>query len=186
MAAPRFLMPAILTLVMLIGLLGLGTWQMQRLQWKLQQIAKIEARQNTPPMSLQNQTDVAALTEAQHHYHPARLRGSFGPQQGFWYTQIHNPPSGITPQQRRGFHVLSPFYLVDGGAILIDRGFVPEVQKRRYRRRLKPRKRSILCCVGPINAACLMRMTRRLRTFLCARPRSHWPALAARVAACDW
>jgi surfeit locus 1 family protein len=129
MAAPRFLMPAILTLVMLIGLLGLGSWQMQRLQWKLQQIAKIEARQNTPPLRLQNQADIGVLTEAQHHYQPARLRGSFGSQQGFWYTQIHNPPSGITPQQRRGYHVLSAFYLADGAAVLIDRGFVPASEK---------------------------------------------------------
>ncbi len=125
MATPRFLMPMILTLVMLIGLLGLGTWQVQRLQWKLQQIAKIEARQNKPPLHLQNQSDIAALAEAQHHYQAARLRGSFGAQQGFWYTQIHKPPIGITPQQRRGFHVLSPFHLADGGVILIDRGFVP-------------------------------------------------------------
>jgi len=129
MAAPRFLMPAILTLVMLIGLLGLGSWQMQRLQWKLQQIAKIEARQNTPPLRLQNQADIGVLTEAQHHYQPARLRGSFGSQLGFWYTQIHNPPSGITPQQRRGYHVLSAFYLADGAAVLIDRGFVPASEK---------------------------------------------------------
>jgi len=129
MAAPRFLMPAILTLVMLIGLLGLGSWQMQRLQWKLQQIAKIEARQNTPPLRLQNQADIGALTEAQHHYQSASLRGSFGSKQGFWYTQIHNPPSGITPQQRRGYHVLSAFYLADGAAVLIDRGFVPASEK---------------------------------------------------------
>ena len=128
-ATPRFFLPAILTLVMLVTLLGLGTWQVQRLAWKLGQIDKITARQNSPVQGLTNAQDIAALREPMQHYQKAQLRGTFGPQQVFWYTQIHNPPAGLSPQYRRGFHVLSPFYLADGSAIMIDRGFVPAALK---------------------------------------------------------
>ncbi|MDB4106469.1 SURF1 family protein [bacterium] len=127
--SPRFFLPAVLTLVMLVTLLGLGTWQVQRLAWKLGQIDKITARQNSPIQELNTAQDIAALREPLQHYQKTRLRGTFGPQQVFWYTQIHNPPAGLSPQYRRGFHVLSPFYLTDGSAIMIDRGFVPVALK---------------------------------------------------------
>lgn len=127
--SPRFLFPAILTVLILAVLLSLGTWQVNRLHWKLDKIATIEGRKDAAPIGLKNAQDIAALNEATHHYQRASMRGRFGPQQGFWYTQVNNIPAGLPPQARRGFHVLSPFYLADGGVILVDRGFVPSSLK---------------------------------------------------------
>ncbi|MDC0131990.1 hypothetical protein OAI24_03930, partial [Alphaproteobacteria bacterium] len=69
--SPRFFLPAVLTLVMLVTLLGLGTWQVQRLAWKLGQIDKITARQNSPIQELNTAQDIAALREPMQHYQKA-------------------------------------------------------------------------------------------------------------------
>lgn len=127
--SPRLLFPALLTLVMLAVLLSLGSWQVNRLQWKLARIETISLRQNAAPLAVTNMADIAALQEPLHHYQAARLRGHFGPQQVFWYTQISRAPAGLPPQARRGYHVLSPFYLSDGAALMVDRGFIPEALK---------------------------------------------------------
>jgi surfeit locus 1 family protein len=127
--SPRLLFPALLTLVMLGVLLSLGTWQVKRLHWKLERIETISLRQNAAPIGLKNGADIAALQEPSHHYQAALLRGRFGPQQVFWYTQISRAPAGLPPQARRGYHVLSPFYLSDGSVMMVDRGFVPEALK---------------------------------------------------------
>ena len=127
--SPRLLLPAVLTLVMLAVLLSLGSWQVQRLQWKLERIETISLRQDAAPIRLTSKAEIAALQEPSHHYQAALLRGHFGPQQVFWYTQISRAPAGLPPQARRGYHVLSPFYLSDGAVIMVDRGFVPERQK---------------------------------------------------------
>ncbi len=43
--------PSVAALIGLAILLSLGTWQIQRLQWKQELIAKIEARMDAPPMA---------------------------------------------------------------------------------------------------------------------------------------
>lgn len=125
MAALRLFFPAMLTLVMLAVLLSLGTWQVQRLAWKQDLIATIEARRNAAPLRLQSAADVARLTRAAHAYQPAVLRGRFGTDTVFWFTQIENRPANLPKAATVGYHALSPFYLTDGTAVLVDRGFLP-------------------------------------------------------------
>ena len=48
----RLLWPTLLTLAGLAVLVALGTWQMQRRAWKLDLIAKIEARATAVPVPL--------------------------------------------------------------------------------------------------------------------------------------
>ena len=43
--------PAILTVLTLPLLIGLGTWQLQRMNWKADLIAKLEARAKAEPVS---------------------------------------------------------------------------------------------------------------------------------------
>lgn len=121
----RFLFPAILTAIMLAVLLALGFWQVDRLAWKQDLLARIEARQKEAPLTVSSAADVAALTRAGDEYRRALLRGRFAPQQGFWFTQIESRPPGLSARDAAGYHILAPFTLADGGTILVDRGFVP-------------------------------------------------------------
>ena len=50
--ARRLLVPAVSTLLMLVVLLGLGTWQVERLRWKLGILAQIDRAEAAPPVQL--------------------------------------------------------------------------------------------------------------------------------------
>lgn len=119
------ILPAILTIIMLAALLALGFWQVERLGWKRDLLARIAERQTAPPLVLASQADIASLTKQQDEYRRATLRGRYGREQLFWFTQIENKPDGLPRRDAAGYHVLVPFYLSDGTPILLDRGFVP-------------------------------------------------------------
>ena len=124
MAALRFYFPALLTLAMLVVLLMLGFWQVDRLVWKEDLLARIAARQAADAVKLDS-AGLGRLQRMEDGYRRAVLRGRFGSQTGFWFTQIENKPDGLPSADKVGYHALSPFFLADGGVILIDRGFVP-------------------------------------------------------------
>ena len=121
----RSFFPAILTFAMLAVLLGLGSWQVERLAWKEDLLARMAERRTAPPLRLASAADIAALTRDAHDFYPAILRGRFGDEAVFWFTQIENKPSGLDRWDSAGYHMLVPFFLTDGSAILVDRGFIP-------------------------------------------------------------
>jgi len=121
----RSFFPAALTFVMLTVLLGLGGWQVERLAWKTDLLARMDARRDAPPLLISGQTDIAALNRDRHEFHPAQFTGRFGDDVVFWFTQIENKPSGLARLDAAGYHMLVPFMLEDGSAILVDRGFIP-------------------------------------------------------------
>ena len=121
----RSFFPAALTFVMLAVLLSLGGWQVERLAWKTDLLARMDARRDAPPLLISGQTDIAALTRDRHEFHPAQFTGRFGDDVVFWFTQIENKPSGLDRLDAAGYHMLVPFMLEDGSAILVDRGFIP-------------------------------------------------------------
>ncbi|HEY0419666.1 MAG TPA: SURF1 family cytochrome oxidase biogenesis protein, partial [Acetobacteraceae bacterium] len=51
--ARRLLVPALSTLAMLVLLLGLGSWQVERLRWKTDLLARIDAAEAHPAVELQ-------------------------------------------------------------------------------------------------------------------------------------
>jgi surfeit locus 1 family protein len=121
----RSFFPAVLTLLMLAVLLALGAWQVERLAWKQDLLARMEARRDAPPLRLSTQSDIQKLAAEAHDFYPAILRGRFGAQMVFWFTQIENKPSGLDRLDAAGYHMLVPFMLEDGSAIMVDRGFMP-------------------------------------------------------------
>lgn len=125
----RVFLPSGLTLVMLTVLLMLGNWQVERLFWKQDLIQRIELRtqdrDGPAKRTLTNAGDIAKLEKLEDEYRKVNLRGRFGPEVGLWFTQIENKPDGLSRPDAVGYHVLSPFYLTDGSAIMVDQGFVP-------------------------------------------------------------
>jgi len=100
--------------ILLAFLIGLGVWQLQRLQWKLALIDQVNNNLTAPPLPLDR---ILALgPDAQ--YHRVALAGRFdNTKEAFIY--------GIGVEGAPVFHDVVPFTTDDGRALLIDRGIVP-------------------------------------------------------------
>ncbi len=116
---PR-LIPSIAALVALVILLGLGTWQVERLAWKTDLISRIEAGLATEPVDLPASIDKPADWD----YVRVRVTGRFlHDRESYIGPRLYPRPDG---RQEQGVHVLTPLVRDDGaGTVLIDRGWVP-------------------------------------------------------------
>jgi surfeit locus 1 family protein len=98
-------------------LIGLGVWQLQRLQWKEGLIAEIESRTEAPPVSLA-QTVALARTGDDVSYLRVRAEGRFDhDKERYFFTSVDG---------NVGWHVITPLTTPTGESVLVDRGFVPD------------------------------------------------------------
>jgi surfeit locus 1 family protein len=107
-----------LMLAAFVALVGLGLWQLQRLEWKEGLIAKIEARTKAPPIGLEDAAAMAAHGEDPSYYR-VRVSGRFDHAKERYLFALSNEGSA-------GWHVIAPLKTEDGETVLIDRGFVPD------------------------------------------------------------
>ena len=110
----------VLALCILAGiavLAGLGTWQVQRLQWKEALIAQVEARRSSPPEPLPEIERIWRET-GDVDYLPVTVTGRFdhGAEQYFYTTH----------EGAVGWNVYTPLTLESGRVVLVNRGFVPD------------------------------------------------------------
>jgi surfeit locus 1 family protein len=104
------------TVIGIVILLGLGFWQVERLEWKTAYLTKIENAINAPPIPLPEETvikaedwDFRAITAG-----GALLHG----QQFYLRPRVHDG--------QVGGHVITPLKRSDGSILLVNRGFAPE------------------------------------------------------------
>ena len=99
-----------------VTLLALGTWQVQRLQWKEALIASIEARRQSAPVPLAEIESLYRST-GDVDYMPVTAIGTFrhGGERHFLATW----------KGQSGFFVYTPLELADGRFVFVNRGFVP-------------------------------------------------------------
>ncbi|MDE0335412.1 MAG: SURF1 family protein [Defluviicoccus sp.] len=95
-------------------LVGLGTWQVQRLHWKEGVIAHREARFALPPVRI----DPAGAADVDIAFRRATAEGRFLHSSEFL---ISNRVRG----GRAGFEVVTPLRLGPGNVILVNRGWIP-------------------------------------------------------------
>lgn len=112
----RMIAPLLFGIVGVAILLGLGTWQVRRLAWKTDIIARIEARMAADPVALPDVPDPE--TDA---YLRVRVEGEILPGELHVYTSA--PPHGV------GYRVIVPLLTGEGRRVLLDRGFVPIEEK---------------------------------------------------------
>lgn len=112
-----------LMLVVFAGLVGLGTWQLQRLGWKEALIARVEARIGAAPVPLPAAAAWGSLDLAAEEYRPVIARGYFRNDLEVRVYTIVGRPHG--PFGGPGYFIVAPFDLADGGTVLVNRGFVP-------------------------------------------------------------
>ncbi|AMM25062.1 SURF1 family protein [Variovorax sp. PAMC 28711] len=108
------------------GFIALGTWQVERRAWKLDLIARVEARVHAAPSPAPGPDQWAAVTPAADEYRHVALTGTF----------LHDRETFVQAVTTRGsgFWVLTPLRQADGSTVLVNRGFVPpEVRERAAR-----------------------------------------------------
>ena len=113
-------------------LLGLGTWQVARLQWKTELIARTEALAEAPPRRLRpaayetvrvSDDEILVQADAPDEYAPVFVTGGFPTDR-----VVHvSGTLGGAP----GFYVFQPFKPDDAsGLLLVNRGFVDASERR--------------------------------------------------------
>ena len=109
------LWPTLAVLAALALLLGLGAWQVQRLGWKTDLIARAEAGLAAPPVALPAAgTDLEALD-----FRLVTARGAYLHDAAFAFglSASNGEPGG---------RLITPLRLDDGRVVLVDRGWLPE------------------------------------------------------------
>jgi surfeit locus 1 family protein len=119
---PR-LVPTLFTIPTLILLLGLGTWQVQRLYWKAGLIAQRDAMVVAPPIA-----PPATLAEAAHNeFRHVAVDGVLLNDREIFL-------AATSEEGESGYQVLTPLRQASGGVIFVNRGFIPLALKDRGRR----------------------------------------------------
>ncbi|MFD1881196.1 SURF1 family protein [Paracoccus pacificus] len=98
---------------------ALGVWQVERLGWKRDLIARVEARVNAAPVPLAAIRDMAP---ADQEYRRVSVAGVFD----------HDAETLVQAltELGGGYWVLTPLRMADGRTVLINRGFVPQNRRR--------------------------------------------------------
>jgi surfeit locus 1 family protein len=123
-------------------LLALGSWQVQRLNWKLGLIAAREAAMAGDPVDLavlQSVADTSALD-----FRRARGKGMLMPGK-----EVHVFASSA--DSKAGYHVFTPLMLSNGYAVLVNRGWVPPELK-------EPASRPDSLIAGPVTITGVVRL----------------------------
>jgi cytochrome oxidase assembly protein ShyY1 len=120
--------PGIAVLMVVVGLLGLGKWQLDRKVWKEDLIATLEQRLAAAPSELPPPARWADLTAAGDEFRRVRFTAEFvsGSEALVFTSGSTFRPDVSGP----GYWVFAPVRL-PGGTIVVDRGFLPEGQQDR-------------------------------------------------------
>jgi surfeit locus 1 family protein len=94
-------------------LIGLGTWQLQRLDWKRELIARAQSQLSAPTAPLPA-GDLAGLD-----FRRVSATGSYVHDAAFAF-------GFLAEGGRPGARLVTPFQLDDGRVLLVDRGWLPE------------------------------------------------------------
>ncbi|KAG9314026.1 SURF1 family-domain-containing protein [Chiua virens] len=104
---------------------ALGTWQLQRLQWKINLIDELEEKLQRDAISLPKRINVSLIPEFA--FRRVLL-------QGHW---DHAHAMLLGPRVRdgtHGYHVITPLLRTDGSTVLVDRGFISKDFSDNYAR----------------------------------------------------
>lgn len=111
---------AILAALLFVGFGSLGIWQVHRLSWKRDLIARVNARIHAIPVA------APRVADRSDEYRRVTVSGRFR----------HNGTTLVQASTAlgSGYWVMTPLVRNDGGTLLINRGFVPPQEKTRYTR----------------------------------------------------
>lgn len=126
-AEPRrrsLVVPAVLAIGAFLVLVGLGTWQLERLAWKEALLARVESRIHAPPIPLPPPEDWPKLTRDADEYRRVGARGTFDHARELLVFTVRGDDAP-GPFKGQGYLVVTPLMRPDGPPVLVNRGFVP-------------------------------------------------------------
>jgi len=132
--------PTVFTVPVLLLLLGLGSWQIERLFWKRELIAQRQAAVTAAPITAPSSAEEARGKE----FHHIADEGIF----------LHDKELflGATSEAgRNGYQVLTPLQEPGGRTVFVNRGFIPAELK-------DPTTRSAGQIAGTVRVAGLLRL----------------------------
>jgi surfeit locus 1 family protein len=106
-----------LALLLIVLFAGLGTWQVFRLQWKLDLIARVEQRVHAAPVAPPSAARWPDITAESDEYRRVEVSGSY-------LYDLTTPVLALT-EQGSGYWLLTPLCAGDGHIYLVNRGFIP-------------------------------------------------------------
>jgi len=103
-------------LVVFLGFLALGAWQVKRLFWKLDLIERVDRRVHAAPVAAPGPDVWPSVTADSYEYQHVRLSGTF----------LYAKTARVQALSRlgAGFWLLTPLRGADGVTTLINRGFI--------------------------------------------------------------
>jgi surfeit locus 1 family protein len=136
--------------IIFAGFISLGTWQVLRLQWKLDLIERVEQRVHAEPVPIPGFSLWPHINASADEYRHVQVSGIF-----LYEKTIL---AQATTELGGGFWVMTPLATADGATILINRGFIPEKMAASYR--TSPEKdRLTTTAAGTMQVTGLLRMT---------------------------
>jgi surfeit locus 1 family protein len=117
------LVPGAVALAVLVVLLGLGTWQLERKAWKEALIATLDRRLNDAPIALPPPFEWTGMTPENSEFTRVRLRVVLS---NGGDALVYTSGSAIRDDVKgTGYFVFSPARLPCGQQVVVNRGFVP-------------------------------------------------------------
>jgi len=109
-------------LLVFIGLLALGSWQVQRLGWKHALIARVDARVAAPAVAAPAAASWPRVNAADYEYQHVAVRGV--------YLYALTTPVIASTELGSGYWLLTPLCRDDGTLVLVNRGYVPTLPRK--------------------------------------------------------
>jgi surfeit locus 1 family protein len=124
--APKSAFLVLLGVVLFAGFIALGTWQVERRAWKLDLIARVDARVHAAPVQAPAPAQWARISAGDDEYRHVAITGTF----------LHDRETLVqaVTTHGSGFWVLTPLRAAAGSSVLVNRGFVPAESRERAAR----------------------------------------------------
>jgi surfeit locus 1 family protein len=113
---------AMLAIFLIVLFAGLGTWQVQRLQWKLALIERVNTRVHATPVAPPDAARWAQVSKESDEYRHVRLAGHF--------LYEYSTPVQAVSELGAGFWLVTPLCVSDGTIVLVNRGFIPAADNK--------------------------------------------------------
>jgi surfeit locus 1 family protein len=120
------LIPTAFAVVAVAILVGLGTWQRERLAWKEGLIAALEERLAAAPVALPPPAAWAGLSTSDEYRRVVADVTFLHDKEALVYTSGSSLRRDVSGP---GYWVFTPARLAQGGVVMVNRGFVPEAKR---------------------------------------------------------
>lgn len=128
--------------VVLLILLSLGTWQVKRLIWKQDLMARVDARAHAAPVPAPREW--AGLTADNSEYQRVTVTGT--------YQYQHQEYTQAVTELDGGYWVMTPLVDSSGKTYYINRGFIPASERAAF-------EKNIPADNGPVTVTGLLRLS---------------------------